>query len=135
MFVDYVKKYYDKSYDLNCAETIVYAANEAYNMKLSPAALKSAAGFGGGLGIEDVCGVLTGSLIVLGMLFTEKRAHESARMKTLAAEYTVRFQKSLGTMNCKQLKTDYRTDAERCSKILIDGAAILEEIIVRENNK
>ena len=34
MLVDTVKKYYDKEYDLNCAETIIYAANEEYGLNL-----------------------------------------------------------------------------------------------------
>lgn len=43
--------------DLNCAEKILYGANWAYNMKLPCEALKLAAGFGGGMGVESSCGV------------------------------------------------------------------------------
>lgn len=39
--------------DLNCAEKILYGANWAYNMKLPGEALKLAAGFGGGMGVES----------------------------------------------------------------------------------
>lgn len=46
--------------DLNCAEKILYGANWAYNMKLPGEALKLAAGFGGGMGVESSCGVITG---------------------------------------------------------------------------
>ena len=45
--------------DLNCAEKILYGANWAYNMKLPGEALKLAAGFGGGMGVESSCGVIT----------------------------------------------------------------------------
>lgn len=136
ILLDKVKKYYDKNhYDLNCAETIVYAANEEFNMNLDGNSLKSAAAFGGGMAIEDVCGVVTGSLIILGILFTKKRAHESDRIKTLTTEYITRFQNALGTLNCKQLKAEYKTDLERCSKMLYEGAVILENIINREMQK
>jgi len=39
-----------KAKDLNCAETVLYAANQAYGLQLPHSALKLAAGFGGGCG-------------------------------------------------------------------------------------
>ena len=55
--------------DLNCAEKILYGANWAYNMKLPGEALKLAAGFGGGMGVESSCGVITGGVMVLSSLY------------------------------------------------------------------
>jgi len=124
---------YDKKYDLNCAECILYSANEEYNLGLDSKALKLAAGFGGGMGIEDACGAMTGALMVLGNMFVVERAHESDRIKTLAKEYIEKFNARLGTANCKELKALYKKDDEtRCIEIIKAASEILDEIVERE---
>ena len=135
MLVDKVKKYYSTELDLNCAETILYAANEEYNMDLPPKTLKAMAAFGGGMAIESVCGAATGSIAVIGILFTKERAHESDRIKTLTAEFMNRFNDELGTLNCKELKQKYRNDQVRCSKMIETAADILDKIVKREIKK
>ena len=49
MLKETAKKYWTEEYDLNCAECIIYAANEEYNLNLSEQTLKVMAGFGGGM--------------------------------------------------------------------------------------
>lgn len=133
MLVDYVKKYYSKEYDLNCAETIIYAANEYYNLNLDKKALKSMAAFGGGMGIGDVCGAITGALAVLGIIFVKDRAHESGKIKEISVEFFYRFQSFLEYKNCVELKEKFANNEERCSKIIYTAARVLEELI--EENK
>lgn len=132
MLLDDVKKYYDKSYDLNCAETILYAANETYGLNLDKKALKTMAAFGGGMAIEETCGALTGALAVLGILFVKDRAHESDRIKELTKDFFEKFRAELSTYNCKRLKELYRNDEERCSNIVFAAAKILNEIIEKQ---
>lgn len=132
MLLEKVRKYYDKSYDLNCAETIVYAANEEYGLNLSKETIKTMAAFGGGMGVESVCGAITGALAIIGIMFTNERAHESDINKILAQEFFTKFHEKLGTDNCKELKANYRNDEIRCSKMLEVSAEILDEIITRE---
>lgn len=132
MLKDMVKKYYSEKYNLNCAETIIYAANEEYHMKLDKKVLKTMAAFGGGMGIESICGVISGSLAVLGILFTKKSAHESEKIKTLAQEFFQKFQEKLGTNVCKELKERYRNDDIRCSIMVEVAADILDEMVKRE---
>ncbi|WP_243441482.1 C-GCAxxG-C-C family (seleno)protein [Clostridium arbusti] len=129
LFVDYVKKYYGAEYDLNCAETILYAANDRYDLNLDKKALKSVAAFGGGMGIGDVCGAITGSLAVLGIIFVEDRAHESIKIKKLSMKFFERFQSILGGKNCIELKDKFATYEERCSKIMYTAAEVLEQLI------
>ena len=132
MLLDTVMKYYDKSYDLNCAETMLYAASEEYGLGLEKKALKTMAAFGGGMGVEEACGALTGALAVLGILFVEDRARESNKIKTLSKEFIENFRKKLNTDNCKKLKDLYRNDDIRCSTIMEVAAEILGEMINRE---
>ena len=118
--------------DLNCAEKILYGANWAYDLKLSPEALKLAAGFGGGMGVEATCGVLTGSMMVLSHLYVKEYAHESDRLHNLEKEFIAAFQKELGALDCHTLKAKYRTPEAGCSKIIITAGEILDRIVERE---
>ena len=54
MLVDLVNKYYDKKYDLNCAECMLVAANEEYDLNISKQTLMTMASFGGGMAIGSV---------------------------------------------------------------------------------
>ncbi|MDK2799821.1 MAG: hypothetical protein PWP27_1117 [Clostridiales bacterium] len=135
MLKDKVLKYYDKKYDLNCAETMIYAANEEYGLNLNKDTFKAMAAFGGGMAIEDVCGAVTGSLAVLGIMFTKERAHESDRIKLLSQELIGQFEKKLETNNCKLLKEKYRNDEIRCSQMVEVAADVLDEIVTRELTK
>lgn len=132
MLNEKIEKYYSKELNLNCAETMVYAANEEYNLNLDKNALKMAAGFGGGMGIESVCGVLTGGIMVLGVLFTNEKAHESERVKTLEKEFLSRYQDKMGDILCKPLKEKHRNDEVRCLNIIKEAGDILDDIIKRE---
>ena len=100
MLMDKINKYYTKEYDLNCAEVMIYAASDEYNMNLKSETFKTMSSFGGGMGIESVCGAITGSLAVIGILFTKERAHEGERVKNLCKEFFQKFEAKLGTNNC-----------------------------------
>ncbi|AWI07042.1 C-GCAxxG-C-C family (seleno)protein [Clostridium drakei] len=132
MLKDTVRKYYDEEYNLNCAETMIYGANEEYNMQLDKKTLKTMAAFGGGMGIESTCGVISGSLAVLGILFTKVRAHESEKIKELSQEFFEKFEEKLGTSECAILKEKYRNDEIRCIIMVDTAAEILEGIVERE---
>ncbi|TCO74751.1 C-GCAxxG-C-C family (seleno)protein [Marinisporobacter balticus] len=133
MLVEMMKKYRDKSkYDLSCSETMVYAANEAYDLHLDPNTFKALAPFSGGMWIEDVCGALTGSLAVLGIIFTNHVAHESEHLKALTLEFIEKFEAKLGSRNCAKLKENYRTEEEGCNSVIYAAGEVLDTIVVRE---
>lgn len=132
MLREMTSKYYNRSYDLNCAEAILYAANEEYGLGLSHETLKAMAGFGGGMAVEGVCGAAAGTVAVIGIMFTNQRAHESDRIKKLVGEFMNAFNEKLGTYSCKKLKERYRTEDERCSRMVLAASDILDEIVIRE---
>jgi len=134
LLYDKVLKYHDKSYDYNCAETMLYAANDEYQINLSKQTMKSMAAFGGGMGIESVCGAITGSLAVLSIMFTIERGHESDRVKNLSIEFFQKFTNELGSDNCAILKQKYKRDDIGCNIMLEAAANILEEIVLREQS-
>ena len=128
-------KYYDKAYDYNCAETIIHAADEAYNLNLSKETFKVLAPFGGGMGVEDICGALTGAAAVIGVMFTNDRGHESPKVRELTIRLVSTFKDRLGTYNCRILKEKYKTEDKRCSVMIAVAAEALEEIIEEERNR
>lgn len=132
MLVEKSEKYYDKKYDLNCAECILYSANEEYGLNFTHDTYKLAAGFGGGMAVEDACGAMTGAIMVLGRMFVKDRAHESERVKLLTQEFIARFKERLKTTNCGELKALYRDEEKKCIDIIKASAEILEDIIQRE---
>lgn len=132
MLLDKCLYYYDSKFNLNCAETILYAANDEYSLGLDKKALKLAAGFGGGMAVEGVCGAASGAIMALGCIFVEDRAHESDRIKNLTKEFLGRFNERLCTVDCKELKDMYKTEDKRCSDMIIVAGEILDDIVGRE---
>ena len=134
MLKETVKKYRTEEYDLNCAESIMYAANEEYNLNLSQQTLKVMAGFGGGMSTGDVCGIVTGSIGIIGVMFTEVSGHKSPIVKEMAKEFIKRFKEKLGYIKCFDLKKGY-INVKRCTLMIEIGTEILEDIILKEKHK
>jgi C_GCAxxG_C_C family probable redox protein len=129
LLLEYVKKYYNKEFNFNCAETIMYAANHAYSLNLDKNTLRTMSAFGGGMSIGDTCGAITGALAVIGIIFTKQKSHESDTIKKLTIEFFNKFNGALGAKNCTELKGKYFNSEERCSKMLYASAEILEQLI------
>ncbi|XMB67466.1 C-GCAxxG-C-C family (seleno)protein [Mycoplasmatota bacterium zrk1] len=126
---DLILKYKGSEYDLSCSETILYAANEKWNLGLDDSHFKMVAPFSGGLLTEDVCGIVTASLSVLGILFTDGVAHQSPVMADSAKEFLALFMEKLSSINCGSLKENYRDDTLGCRGIIIEGGLTLEDIV------
>ena len=129
MLVEKVRKFYDKEYDLNCAECILVAAIEQYNLDIPKKSIKLMSSFGGGMGIGSVCGALTGGAAVLGIMFTEVRGHQSPQAKLITAEYISNFKEKLAEIDCIPLKDKYFNGTERCIIMMETAAQELESII------
>lgn len=132
MLTELIRQGFGEKEDLNCAEKILQGANVAYNLGLDKEALKLAAGFGGGMAIEDKCGALTASIMVLGKLFVKNNAHESTRIKELTKELFDEYKKKMGTIDCAPLKEKYRTEELKCKNVVLAAAEVLDRIVKRE---
>ncbi|HCX04626.1 MAG TPA: hypothetical protein DHM42_09055, partial [Clostridiales bacterium] len=129
MLTDKVMKYYSEENDLNCAESMLYGANEEYDLNLSEDALKTMSAFGGGMAVESVCGALTGAVAALGVMFTGDKSIDKDRRKEIIADFYREFEKKLGTDNCELLKEKYRDEVDGCLKVVELSAEVLEEIV------
>lgn len=135
MLKEVAKKYWAEEYDLNCAECIVYAANEEYDLNLPEEALKAVSGFGGGMATGDVCGVITGAIAVIGIMFTEVSGHKSPKVRAMTREFIKNFKERMEFIKCVDLNRKY-TDrvGRKCSLMIETGADILEDIIKKETS-
>ena len=131
MLIEKIEEYY-KERDLNCAETMLYAANDVYGLELDKKALKMAAGFGGGMYIRSVCGALAGGVMVISRLFIKDRAHESPELRGLVEEFLHRYCNKMGDINCSYLKEHYHNEEVRCLNVIKEAGIILDDIVKRE---
>jgi len=128
----------------NCSQAVcaVYAEQCGLNREL---ALKVSGGFGGGMGRSgEICGALSGAVIIIGLKHSGVKAHDkTARMKTydLTRELLQRFKFRNNTLYCRELigcdistpegfkrAMDEKIIPTRCPKFIRDAAEILEEI-------
>lgn len=136
MLKETMKKFYDKKYDLNCAECMLMAANEEYDLKLQKETIKSMSAFGGGMGVGGVCGAVTGSIAALGIMFTEERGHKSPHVKIMTGDFINKFKNSLKEIDCIPLKETYfKNTDDRCIKMMEVAADTLEQVIIEGKKK
>ena len=121
--------------DLNCAETVLHVANSVYEMGLTPETMKLSSAFGGGMGIEDKCGALTASIMVLGYLFVDKKAHESGLIKEITREYFKTFDSGMGSLDCAPLKKSHRKETEDCRTVITAALQVLDSVISKHSAK
>ena len=131
MIVTLIEEGFGEKEDLNCAEKILGAANKAYDLGLDKESLKLASGFGGGMAIEGTCGALTASIMVLGKLFVQEKAHENTQIKDLTRELFSLYEQDMGDIDCAPLKEKYRTEEVKCNNVIIKAAEVLDEIVKR----
>lgn len=98
-----VKQYTENGY--NCAEAIIHAGNEYYDLKLHEDDMKMVAGFGSGLYTGLTCGALCASISVLSMLYIKTKAHDHLdTLRPYSQKVVAAFNKKIGATQCAQVK-------------------------------
>ena len=115
--------------DLNCAETMLWAANEYYHLGMSKTALHAASAFGGGMGVEAACGALTGGLMALGVMFSTERSHRDQKLTDLRDRFVTRFRSHFGSTECHDVKIKHRSALRGCEPIVEETATLFEQIV------
>ena len=113
--------------DRNCAEALLLWADEKYGMGVAPEDVKLVSGFGGGLGSGENCGALLGAMAALSKALVRERAHATTGFGATCAGLVNRFRAELGTIECTELKEQYRRPDVRCLYVVERAAAILDE--------
>lgn len=125
--------YFAKNY--NCAETILHAANEYYNLGLHERDMILVAGFGAGMQTGNTCGALLASISVLSMKYVEAKAHESADIHDAALMLTRKFKEKFGSTLCKEIKPNFFSPEVRCKNTVDNACDILEEVLAEYQRK
>ncbi len=122
--------------DLNCAETMLNAANEEHGWNLPHDALLLSAGFGGGVGGQELlCGALVGGVMALSKLFVRERGHESDLIKTVVQDYFSLFKQEMGHIDCAPLKAVHRTEREGCRKVILASARCVDRVVEKHRQE
>ena len=130
---------------LNCAQAVVTAYADEFNYD-NNLTLSVACGFGGGMGrLQETCGAVTGSFMVLGIYnckkFTDNKDRKEATY-SMVQKFSKKFKQINGATDCKALlKCDLKTDEGNryardnnlfeivCEKCISDSLKIIDELI------
>jgi len=130
---------------LNCAQSVLTTYSDDLNFD-NHLALRMACGFGAGMGrLQETCGAVTGSFMILGIYNCEKHPDNNDRkekMYEMIQKFTDKFKAIHGKTDCKSLlNCDLKTEEGRqfahdkqlyeivCEKCISDSIRIIDELI------
>lgn len=124
--------YYYSMMGKGCAESILLAANDSYNLKLTESEVQLFAGFRTGMGCGSTCGGLTGAIGVLSRMYGQREDFHA-----LCGQFVSAFEAKLdcGTIACSTLAAKYKTETSRCVAAVELTADALEEFINKLEGK
>lgn len=130
-----IRKYRNKDlYSLNCSEAIVYSANEYYNLGLSEDGLKMASGFGGGVFEKHLCGIVSGAVCVLGIMFKGKVLDGQNLLETTVKEFKEKFRINYDELECSYLLENHYSEEFGCNQMIYKSADLLKSVIDKYKN-
>lgn len=88
----------------NCCQSVLISFSEELGLR-EGTALKLTSGFGGGMGMGETCGAVTGAYMVLGLKNTpsETIQETKAKIKAMVKEFNHKFIEKHGSLKCKDL--------------------------------
>ena len=130
----------------NCPQAVLCAFEDVTGLEKETAA-KLASSFGGGIGrMREVCGAVSGSCMVLGLVkgyADPKAGKEKTDHYALIQEFARRFKEENGSIICRELlqgvpvttggKPEERTETyykkRPCAELVACAAGIVEELL------
>ena len=98
----YQKYYFEQNY--NCAETLLRAANDYYDLKLHDRDMIMVGAYGAGIQCGNTCGAVLAAASVLSMKYVEAKAHESEDIRPVVMKLMRKFNAKYGSTLCKDIK-------------------------------
>ena len=138
---EYAAKLFYEEY--NCAQALTVAFAEELGLTKEFAA-KMACSFGGGMGrLREVCGAVSGMLMVAGLLYGYTEDINGAKMEhyKLVQELAAQFREQNGSIVCREILDNPPTDpvpsprteeyyaTRPCVRMVYSAASILESYI------
>lgn len=128
MLKDYLQKYYFEQ-NYNCAETILRAANEYYDLQLHDRDMIMVGAYGAGIQAGNTCGAVLSAAAILSLKYVEAKAHESQDIKPVVQKMLRKFNAKYSSTLCKDIKPQSFKPEYRCLKTVEAACDILEETI------
>ncbi len=135
MLKELIESGFGNEENYNCAEKIIYGANQAYGLGFDKETLKLFAGMGGGMGVGEMCGAITSSVAVISHFFVKDHANEGNYIiKPLLIEFVKRFVDHMECYrcDCSRLKELYRNPVDGCYQVILGAATILDEFLLEK---
>jgi len=95
----------------HCSEAVLWVGMQLFQPKISPEMLRLATPFAGGIGgtNENICGALTGAIMVIGALYgRQDGTSDDAICQQFAAQFHCLFKEEFGYTCCKDIKECWR---------------------------
>lgn len=89
----------------NCSQSVLSTFCEKYDLD-EETAMKLASPLGGGAGAGEVCGAVTGALLVIGLKYGQYLMEDAAaklNCRDKAAEFTKKFREKFNSLTCRDL--------------------------------
>ena len=134
---------------MHCSQSVLFAFAEECGIT-EETAFRLGSCFGSGMRKGNVCGACTGAIMVLGLLFGERRmgdSEERQRSNRINDEFMNRFAMANGTCICNELLgcdistpegVQYARDnglfKDFCPKMVESAVKILEDMIAEQRN-
>ena len=113
----------------NCAECILHAANEQWQLGLSEADMRLVSGFGAGMQCGDICGALTASVCVISRKIVRTKAHDCPALQPLVQQMISAFEQAAQARTCARIRPRAFNETTRCLTTVETAADILEQLM------
>ncbi len=111
------------------------AVGDHYMGKTPELLLRASAPFGGGVGgcREEICGALSGGILVLGALMGRTLPTENdEHLRDLVRLLRDRFQAAMGHTHCNPIRNTLPEEERPCGPLVEQGARLIVELIEAE---
>lgn len=128
MLKDHMYKFYlEQNY--NCAESVLRAANEYYDLQLDDHAMIMVGAYGAGIQTGNTCGAILAGVAVLSLKYVPAKAHESADIKPITTKFIREFNAKFGGIRCTEIKPKSFQPEIRCLRTVEFVCDTLEKVI------
>ena len=128
MLKDVMLDYY-LNQNYNCAETIIRAGNDYYNLGLHDKDMIMMGVFGAGIQSGNTCGAFISAASILSLKYVEAKAHESDDIRPVTQKLLRKFNEKYSSILCRDIKPQSFKPEFRCRKTIETACDILEEVL------
>lgn len=108
----------------NCAQTMVFLASQRFCFEVSNDLINAMSGLGGGLQTENLCGVVSGGVMALSLIFTDKDIQNQA-----IVSFQDILKSKLSSFSCKEIKKSHRDENDKCLNVVETAFESLTEAV------